>query len=304
MPEYQAPLAQSAEHIHGKDGVAGSIPAGGSTPNQQLRPGPAPGLFHAQSAPNRHLPVICQRITNSGCKNTFRGNRLEQFVSCGLRRLYTVGTSSLLSSTSMRANAPWCSAVLRRLRVERKASGEASSVMTSACAAAAGAPPGSTLGEGRLGDLRVRAFKLDKAFREVLVVMHKVPDRSARAPIPLWRANCWELAMPAVTPERQQIERLVRGQHHEPHRLLGTTPGQETGRRTGLRALDRSLTVSCLRSLGGSKDQRTAWRRWSRGHRSGDGRPESGGRSDVGVRVAVAVVSGQRRQPSCKSCAS
>jgi hypothetical protein len=26
-----APLAQSAEHIHGKDGVAGSIPAGGST---------------------------------------------------------------------------------------------------------------------------------------------------------------------------------------------------------------------------------------------------------------------------------
>jgi len=27
--------------------------------------------------------------------------------------------------------------------------------------------------------------------------------------------------MPAVTPERQQIERLVRGEHHEPHRLLG-----------------------------------------------------------------------------------
>ena len=84
----------------------------------------------------------------------------------------------------------------------------------------------------------------------------------------------------------------------------GTTPGQEAGRRTGLRALDRSLTVRCLRSLGGSKDQRTAWRRWSRGHRSGDGRPESGGRSEVGVRVTVAVVSGQRRQPSCKCCAS
>jgi hypothetical protein len=32
----------------------------------------------------------------------------------------------------------------------------------------------SYLGEGRLGDLRVRAFKLDKAFREVLVVMQKV----------------------------------------------------------------------------------------------------------------------------------
>lgn len=28
---HRAPLAQSAEHIHGKDGVAGSIPAGGST---------------------------------------------------------------------------------------------------------------------------------------------------------------------------------------------------------------------------------------------------------------------------------
>jgi 1,4-alpha-glucan branching enzyme len=27
--------------------------------------------------------------------------------------------------------------------------------------------------------------------------------------------------MPAVTPERDQIERLVRGEHHEPHRLLG-----------------------------------------------------------------------------------
>src|SRR5215207_7493774 len=27
--------------------------------------------------------------------------------------------------------------------------------------------------------------------------------------------------MPAVTPEREPIERLVRGEHHEPHRLLG-----------------------------------------------------------------------------------
>jgi 1,4-alpha-glucan branching enzyme len=27
--------------------------------------------------------------------------------------------------------------------------------------------------------------------------------------------------MPAVTPEREQVERLVRGEHHEPHRLLG-----------------------------------------------------------------------------------
>ena len=39
-----APLAQSAEHIHGKDGVAGSIPAGGSTPTPQVRPGAVPSL--------------------------------------------------------------------------------------------------------------------------------------------------------------------------------------------------------------------------------------------------------------------
>ena len=34
--------------IDGKDGVAGSIPAGGSTPNQQARPGTMPSLFQAQ----------------------------------------------------------------------------------------------------------------------------------------------------------------------------------------------------------------------------------------------------------------
>src|SRR5215211_9372792 len=34
--------------IYGKDGVAGSIPAGGSTPNHKVRPGLIPGLFHAQ----------------------------------------------------------------------------------------------------------------------------------------------------------------------------------------------------------------------------------------------------------------
>jgi hypothetical protein len=44
--------------IDGKDGVAGSIPAGGSTTNQQLRPGPAPGLFHAWRPSN----AICQRF--------------------------------------------------------------------------------------------------------------------------------------------------------------------------------------------------------------------------------------------------
>ena len=56
-----APLAQSAEHIHGKDGVAGSIPAGGSTLKLQVRPGLGSGLFHAREALNRHLPEICQK---------------------------------------------------------------------------------------------------------------------------------------------------------------------------------------------------------------------------------------------------
>jgi hypothetical protein len=34
--------------IDGKDGVAGSIPAGGSTPNEQARPGSAPGSSHGE----------------------------------------------------------------------------------------------------------------------------------------------------------------------------------------------------------------------------------------------------------------
>jgi hypothetical protein len=76
----RAPLAQSAEHIHGKDGVAGSIPAGGSTTNQQLRPGPAPGLSHPRRKKNRQWPAICQQITDSGRTNTLRGDRLEKFA--------------------------------------------------------------------------------------------------------------------------------------------------------------------------------------------------------------------------------
>jgi hypothetical protein len=47
--------------FHGKDGVAGSIPAGGSTPNHQLRPDTMPGRLHAQRTPNRRLPEICQK---------------------------------------------------------------------------------------------------------------------------------------------------------------------------------------------------------------------------------------------------
>jgi hypothetical protein len=65
--------------IDGKDGVAGSIPAGGSTTNQQLRPGPAPGLFHGRGTLNRRLPAICQQITNCGCVSTLRGDHLERF---------------------------------------------------------------------------------------------------------------------------------------------------------------------------------------------------------------------------------
>jgi hypothetical protein len=56
-----AGLHSGDREIHGKDGVAGSIPAGGSTPNQQLRPGTMPGLLYAESALNHHLPEIYQK---------------------------------------------------------------------------------------------------------------------------------------------------------------------------------------------------------------------------------------------------
>jgi hypothetical protein len=58
--------------IHGKDGVAGSIPAGGSTTNQQLRPDPEPGLLYDRRAPNRRLPAICQQVTERGRMSTLR----------------------------------------------------------------------------------------------------------------------------------------------------------------------------------------------------------------------------------------
>jgi hypothetical protein len=38
--------------INGKDGVAGSIPAGSSTTKRQARPGLVPGLWHARRGPN------------------------------------------------------------------------------------------------------------------------------------------------------------------------------------------------------------------------------------------------------------
>jgi hypothetical protein len=49
--------------IDGKDGVAGSIPAGGSTTNQQLRPGLAPGLSRDREPPT----AVCQRFTSPTC---------------------------------------------------------------------------------------------------------------------------------------------------------------------------------------------------------------------------------------------
>jgi hypothetical protein len=45
--------------IHGKDGVASSILAGGSTPNQQLRRGTSP-VCYASRADSCRLPEICQ----------------------------------------------------------------------------------------------------------------------------------------------------------------------------------------------------------------------------------------------------
>jgi hypothetical protein len=50
--------------IHGKDGVAGSIPAGGV----HTKPAGQAGWKKT-----RRLPAICQQITNSGRTNTLRG---------------------------------------------------------------------------------------------------------------------------------------------------------------------------------------------------------------------------------------
>ena len=49
---------------NGKDRVVGSIPAEGPTPNQQLRPGLAPGLLHVEplgQADHNRLPGSCHR---------------------------------------------------------------------------------------------------------------------------------------------------------------------------------------------------------------------------------------------------
>jgi hypothetical protein len=57
--------------IHGKDGVAGSIPAGGSTPNQQARPG-------------GRRPVVCQRFASRllivVARTRSGDDRLEKFA--------------------------------------------------------------------------------------------------------------------------------------------------------------------------------------------------------------------------------
>jgi hypothetical protein len=55
--------------IDGKDGVAGSIPAGGSTLNKQVRPGLVPDLLRDQRAGNR----VCQRVCQSNLYVLSRG---------------------------------------------------------------------------------------------------------------------------------------------------------------------------------------------------------------------------------------
>ena len=68
--------------IDGKDGVAGSIPAGGSTSNQQLRPGPAPGLLHAPKSPVSEPPLardLPENVVRS-CQTT-QGDRLIDSLS-------------------------------------------------------------------------------------------------------------------------------------------------------------------------------------------------------------------------------
>ena len=103
-------------------GVAGSIPAEGSTTNQQLRPGPAPGLFHARRASDRRLPTICQRVTTRSRVITLSGDHLERFaVWSGDAGCALSAPVRYSSSTSMGAIAPWCMALLRRIRVEGRA---------------------------------------------------------------------------------------------------------------------------------------------------------------------------------------
>jgi hypothetical protein len=59
--------------IDGKDGVAGSIPAGRSTTKRQARPGLVPGLLHARRGPNP-----CRRYER------FRMDRWLQRYACSL----------------------------------------------------------------------------------------------------------------------------------------------------------------------------------------------------------------------------
>jgi hypothetical protein len=74
--------------IDGKDGVAGSIPAGGSTTNQQLRPGPASALLYGQRAGTARLPEICQSdsyaVSRPGRLSRPRQASGQQRVGCGI----------------------------------------------------------------------------------------------------------------------------------------------------------------------------------------------------------------------------
>jgi hypothetical protein len=104
--------------FHGKDGVAGSIPAGGSTTNQQLRPGPAPGLSQARRAKDRRWAAVGQQTTLS-----------EPIHHCMWQQEVARPHPSLPAGQT--SSTPRCSALLGRFRVERRAEGLASSVMAS-----------------------------------------------------------------------------------------------------------------------------------------------------------------------------
>jgi hypothetical protein len=81
-------------HIDGKDGVAGSIPAGGSTQKPQLRPRPAPDLSLGQdlaTAFARELPVRLVRF-ESGCV-ACRGHPKASLMPVGLTLEFVHGRS-------------------------------------------------------------------------------------------------------------------------------------------------------------------------------------------------------------------
>jgi hypothetical protein len=95
------------------------------------------GLLHARRAGNRRLPEICQKPRSAVMRT--RSVALSQLAASPARRceLMPVMLERALGSFSMVLNGVGtrskrqCTALLGRFRVERRASGEASSVMAS-----------------------------------------------------------------------------------------------------------------------------------------------------------------------------